>query len=279
MQVNNATWRVQLAFSMLATTAIAACGTTYSVPDATDAQEAKAQAIYSQENNPTTAQAGERLSSKQAASQFVRVVNRVEPVAEQVCRQEAAKRGVSMNCDLQIVIDGEAQYRNAFQTYRNKTPVIGFTMPMIMDARNEHELAFVMGHEAGHHIAKHMEKQQQQQAAGALILGMATAYAGAYDPYTPQYKKQQDIENAVYAGAAIGGAAYSQTYELEADVLGTHIALASGYDPVKGARFFARPEPKKLPNGQLSFWGTHPADQKRIATVLATVERINNPAE
>ena len=61
-----------------------------------------------------------------------------------------------------------------------------------------------MGHEAGHHIAKHLDKQQQQQLAGALILGMAAAYAGS-GSYQSQDQAQRNIENAMDAGAAIGG--------------------------------------------------------------------------
>lgn len=75
-------------------------------------------------------------------------------------------------------------------------------------------------------------------------------------------------------GAAVGQIAFSQTYELESDMLGTRIAAAAGYDPVKGAGFFARDEAARSKTGQLSFWGTHPADSKRIAVVIATMEEI-----
>ena len=42
-------------------------------------------------------------------------------------------------------------------------------------------------------------------------------------------------------GASLGGRAYSQSYELEADTLGAYIAARAGYDPERGARIFARP--------------------------------------
>ncbi len=75
-------------------------------------------------------------------------------------------------------------------------------------------------------------------------------------------------------GAAMGNQAFSQTYELESDVLGAHIAKAAGYDPVEGAKFFARPEAAQTQAGNLSFWGTHPPDEKRLATVIDTAEAI-----
>ncbi len=76
-------------------------------------------------------------------------------------------------------------------------------------------------------------------------------------------------------GAAVGSMAYSQTFELESDTLGTRITHAAGYDPVKGAMFFARAEQARTSAGNLSFWGTHPPDEKRLGMVLATVDQIN----
>ena len=74
----------------------------------------------------------------------------------------------------------------------------------------------------------------------------------------------------------VGNKAFSQTYELEFDVIGTYITKTAGCDPVRGAKFFALPEYLKSANGQLSFRGTHPPDEKRIAVVLATVEKMES---
>ena len=127
---------------------------------------------------------------------------------------------------------------NAYQTANTDGPLIIITAALLQGTRNnDDELAFVMGHEAGHHIANHLEKRAGQQLAGALILGMATAYAGSG---SVDYQNQRNIEDAMDAGAAIGGIAYSQTYELEADMLGAYIAEAAGYDAEKGWLIFAR---------------------------------------
>lgn len=254
--------------------ALSACGTTYQVTETSEVHENRASLMFAEERNPTTAKAGGQLSARQAAAQFERVARRVEPVAERFCKQHTVDRK-GFNCDIQILVDGEARYRNAYQTYgRNDEPLVIFTTPMIADARNEDEIAFVMGHEVGHHLAEHLKKQEQQAVAGALILGMAAAYAGANSDYTDSSITQQNIENAVYAGSALGRQAFSQTYELESDVIGTYVTKSAGYDPVNGVRFFARPENPKEVDGQLSFWGTHPPDEKRIATVLATVSKM-----
>jgi len=186
-----------------------------------------------------------------AARQFVSVVRTLEPVAERVCRQQAP----GMNCDFQIVVDDRpGQPPNAFQTLdKSGRPVVAFTLALIAEARNQDELAFVMGHEAAHHIAGHIARQQQNAAAGAVIFaGLATltgADAGGV-------RAAQDI------GAAVGARSYSKDFELEADALGTVITKTAGYDPVHGAEFFTR-----IPDPGNRFLGTHPPNAARIETV------------
>jgi len=70
------------------------------------------------------------------------------------------------------------------------------------------------------------------------------------------------VKDAQKIGSAFAARAYSKEYELEADVLGAYIAEAAGYDPVRGARSFAR-----FGGGSNSFLSTHPPSGNRIATV------------
>lgn len=257
---------------------LGACGTTYSVPEASAVHTQTAANMFAEEQNPATARAGGRLSPAAAVRQFHQVVSRVEPAAEKFCRQEmAGKEG--FDCDITIAIDQKSQSRNAYQSYdRDGKPVVTFTVPMIADARNPDELAFVLGHEMGHHIGQHITKQEQQAIAGAILMGALTAYGQASASYANPYRytgnDAQIMQNNMDLGAGAGRVAYSQTYELESDVIGTAIATMAGYDPIKGARFFARPESKVDASGNLSFWGTHPPDRKRLATVIATSASI-----
>ena len=254
--------------------ALSACGTTYQVTELSDAHQAKAAALFAQERNPRTTTTGKQLSPKQAINQFNRVVQKVEPVAENFCRQNSQDRP-NFNCDIQIRVDARTRERNAYQMYdKQNRPFVVFTLPMIIDARNEDELAFVMGHEMGHHLGRHIQKQQQQSVAGALIMGVLAVAAS--NPYGDPSVNQANMENAMELGIAMGNKAFSQTYELESDVIGTYIAKTAGYDPVKGAKYFARPENPITSRGKLSFWGTHPPDKKRLAVVLATVEKMEN---
>ncbi|PTX56759.1 peptidase M48-like protein [Litoreibacter ponti] len=189
-----------------------------------------------------------RVSSRTAVANFRSVVRQVEPVAERECRARAPE----LNCDFKIVVDERTnQPPNAFQTLdRNGRPILGFTIALIADARNRDEIAFVMGHEAAHHIEKHLAQQQQSAVGGAIIGGIIAASVGL------------DVNTGQRVGGTVGARAYSKQNELEADALGTVIAKRAGYNPVRGAQFFTR-----IPDPGDRFLGTHPPNASRIETV------------
>ncbi len=196
--------------------------------------------------------APQQLSQRQAIENFKIAVARIEPVAEQLCRQ----RSPSQNCDFQIVVDDRPnQPVNAYQTLDpNGRPIIAFTVPLIAEARNRDEIAFVMAHEAAHHIEGHIARQQNNAVVGALLIGGLAGVLGATD--------QSTIEAATRIGAGVGARTYSKEFELEADALGTRIAASAGFDPLNGAQFFFR-----IPDPGDRFLGTHPANADRLRTV------------
>lgn len=193
-----------------------------------------------------------------AAENFVSVVERVEPVAEDYCR---ALRRLA-NCDFQIVVDTRPGLPpNAYQTLdRTGQPILAFTIPLIREARNRDELAFILGHEAAHHIAGHLPRQQDSAMAGAVLAGILAQVGGA---------GEQAIAQAQEIGATVGARQYSKEFELEADSLGAEIAFVAGFDPVLGAAFFDR-----LPDPGDQFLGSHPPNAQRKAIVAASVARL-----
>lgn len=198
-----------------------------------------------------TPPAGPRVTADQINRSFVEVVRTVEPVAERECRARTSR----VNCNFLIVVDDRPdQPPNAFQTVdKSGQPIIAFTLQLIDDARNEDELAFVLGHEAAHHIAGHIDRQQQSAVANAVVAGGLAVLLGADDA---------GVQEAQKAGAQVGARIFSKQFELEADALGTVIAARAGYDPVRGAEFFNR-----IPDPGNRFLGTHPPNAQRIATV------------
>lgn len=192
---------------------------------------------------------------------FAQVVQAVQPVAVQECRRRT--RGV--NCDFLVVVDPNRRApANAFQSVDEQgRPVLTFTYSLIASVRNPDELAFILGHEAAHHIAGHLARQEQHAAAGAAVFaGLATLTGGG----------AADVANAQLLGAAVGARTYSKEFELEADELGTIITHRAGYNPLIGAEFFAM-----IPDPGDRFLGTHPPNAERLDVVRRTSARLGVP--
>lgn len=193
-------------------------------------------------------------TDRAVARAFIQVVDQLEPVAERECRARAPR----LNCDFLIVVDDRpGQPANAFQTIDDTgRPIIAFTLALIADARNVDEIAFVMAHEAAHHIEDHLGQQQRIATIGATVFGQLADASGGGD---------EAIRTAQELGAAIGARTYSKDFELEADRLGTIITAKAGYDPVLGSEFFFR-----VPDPGDQFLGTHPANADRLRIVRET---------
>jgi predicted Zn-dependent protease len=203
--------------------------------------------------------------TREDMERFLNVVDRMEPVAEAYCRRFGERSAGARSCNIQIAVDANPyQPPNAFQTLDGAgRPVVVFTLALIAQTRSEDELAFVMGHEAGHHIAGHIPARQQTALRGAMMAGMVAAAAGG---------GAAEVEAAQRLGAETAARRYSKEYELEADRIGTQIAFAAGYDPLLGAQFFNR-----LPDPGDQFQGSHPANAERQAVVVQTVAELTAP--
>ncbi len=226
---------VKIFFTLFTAVALGGCVTTTTAPPA----------------EQTSYQGPPPVSSSQALSNFRLAVQRVEPVAEQMCRT----RTPGVNCDFLIQIDPNKDAPvNAYQSLtRSGRPTLTFTQSLIADARNIDEIAFVASHEAAHHIEQHIARQQQSAVVGAIFGGIIAAATGVEGAAAETYT---DI------GATVGARRFSKEHELEADALGAQIAINAGFDPVRGAEFFNRiPDPGDV------FLGTHPPNADRIATV------------
>lgn len=186
---------------------------------------------------------------------FAEVVARVEPLAEQLCRERSQP---GTKCDFVIYVDPDPKRPpNAFQTRdRAGRPVVGMTVALVNQMRNADELAFVLGHETAHHILGHIDLTIEQAMEGALLGGILASINGGDD---------QSIATAQKIGASIGARRFSKEFELQADSFGTIIAFRAGFDPVLGAAFFTR-----LPDPGNAFLGTHPPNAQRIAVVRQT---------
>lgn len=203
-----------------------------------------------------------QASAAQGVAAYRAAAARIEPVAVAMCR-DANPTAPARRCDFDfILVDDPRIGPNAFQTVgRDGAPIVAMTMQLVAETRNTDEIAFILGHEAAHHIADHIQRTQSQAMAGALVLGTLAGLGNASDAM---------IRDMMDLGASIGGRAYSQSYELEADSLGSYIAARAGFDPQLGAQVFARP----VLAGGGGLLSTHPASGQRQAVVAGTAAEI-----
>jgi predicted Zn-dependent protease len=232
---------------------LAAC-TTYEVPVAETGQTGTVRPVASG-------------GASRGRVDFSRVAARIEPVAEAFCREEAPDAAAGY-CDFRIVFEADPDTPpNAFQTNgQDGRPVVVVTASLLGEMQSDDEIAFVLSHEAAHHIAQHIPKQQASQALGAAVAGGLAAAIGG------DYASGQAIQDAVDFGAFVGGRAYSQRYELEADWLGAFITARAGYDPERGADIFGRPTLQS--GGGPVLLSTHPASPQRLDLVSAAAREI-----
>lgn len=190
--------------------------------------------------------------------QFKAIAARVVPRAERVCQRAST----NMRCDFTVLIDSRyPSVVNAYQTQdRSGKPYIVFSVGLLNTAKNEDELAFVLGHELAHHLEGHLSRQAASTQIGALLGGGLAALMGG---------SSDTVDALSRLGAGVGARAYSKSHELEADRLGTLIAYDAGYDPVRGAAFFTR-----IPDPGDKFLGTHPPNASRIQTVKQTMAAL-----
>ena len=188
---------------------------------------------------------------------YQRVTRRIEPVAEKICRQFSQDLPPKF-CDFLVRVDENTKSPpNAFQTIgRDGRPIITFNVNMLRSVRNDDEIAFIMGHEAGHQIARHLLQKRSNANAGAIIGALVVGSLGG---------NPMDGANL---GGAIGGRSFSKQFELEADRIGAHIAVRAGYNAILGAKSFART------GGSNSLLSTHPPGIDRFNVVRQTVAEI-----
>ncbi|NOE25015.1 M48 family metallopeptidase [Ruegeria sp. HKCCD6157] len=206
--------------------------------------------------------AEEWLGDEPEAEPMVQTFREVSRAVGAEARRQCLKQTTGQNCDFRILVDLNPQASvNAFQTLdENKQPVIIFTRSMIESTKNADEMAFVMGHEAAHHVLGHIARQSEIASASAAEFGRVAELRGG---------DAAAIEEAQKLGAQVGVQAYVKDFELEADQLGTIITYNAGYNPLVGARFFDR-----IPDPGDRFLGTHPPNAQRVQIVRETAEQL-----
>src|SRR6478672_11464311 len=130
---------------------------------------------------------------------------------------------------------------------------------MIEKAHNEGEVAGVMAHELSHVALRH-GTAQQTKATPYAIGQIAGAIAGAIIGGT----RGQILSQATQFGIGTYFMKFSREYEQQADILGSHIMAAAGYDPRDMANVFKTIEKESGPGGP-QWMSDHPNSRNRYA--------------
>lgn len=148
------------------------------------------------------------------------------------------------------VVVFEDDSANAFALPGGK---IGVNTGILKVAKNQDQLATVIGHEVAHVLAEHAnERVSQQMVAGTLM----QAAGQMMDP---------TLVAALGMGAQVGVLLpFSRTQESEADLLGLDLMASAGFDPRESTKFWQNMA-SAGGGGTPEFLSTHPSDQTRTS--------------
>ncbi len=139
----------------------------------------------------------------------------------------------------------------------------------LLRARNEAELAFVIGHEVGHYRARHVIAQWRHSknvSAWTSVFEVAGTGAAA------------SVTHGVGAlASSLAVSRFSREEEHEADQLGFAAMVASGYDPLAAVELWARmlrEEDTRSGGKSSSVLSSHPPTRERLDDMRAEVSAL-----
>ena len=207
----------------------------------------------------------------------------MEKAEEDLARSPMRVRDPALNAYVKdVACRASAGFCNDLRVYIMNVPAFNASMApngtmivwtgALLRMRDEAELAFVLGHEAGHFRAQHTLRQWRRMKDTSAFLGAFqmlaygagfpnTAYFGSLGIYATIFKFSRDMER-------------------EADKLGFEAVVAQGWDPHAGADLWARMLREENTLKYISrstVFATHPATQERLTDVTAAADAIKDP--
>jgi predicted Zn-dependent protease len=188
-------------------------------------------------NAPATAQSKTRSISQSTAATAARQHPQIveEFGGEENNARSAYVRQIGARVTAQSNIAGGG---NAFRITTLNSPVMNaFAVPggylyvtrqLVALANDEAELAFVLGHEAGHIAARHSSERKRASILSQILAVGLGAVTGS--------SQLGNFAGQVTQSVVLS---YSRKQELESDNLGVRYLAAAGYDPTAAASFLA----------------------------------------
>jgi predicted Zn-dependent protease len=161
----------------------------------------------------------------------------------------------SQTWEVALIADNSA---NAFALPGGK---VGVHTGLLKVAKDQDQLAAVIGHELGHVISRHAAERVSQQFAADTALQVVNSATGG---------ERQQLLGLLGLGAQAGVILpFSRRHESEADVLGQRYMAQAGFDPHAAAALWqnlvAQGNGSRVP----AWISTHPDPQQRIQSLQA----------
>lgn len=169
------------------------------------------------------------------------------------------------NGQWEVVVFDEDQV-NAFALPGGK---IGVYIGLMEVAKNQDQLAAVIGHEIGHVIAEHGNERMSQGAlinVGTQAMGQILA--------ANEVPQSGPIMAAIGLGVQVGvQLPYSRAHESEADLIGLQLMAKAGFNPRQSVELWKNMEAASGGQRPPELMSTHPAPQTRIENLQANMSQ------
>lgn len=191
-----------------------------------------------------------------------------------VVKEPATFNYVKCITDRLLVAMNEDPKKWQIEVFKDDTPnafalpgkKMGIHTGMISLAKNQDQIAAVIGHEIGHVLAEHSNERVSQSTlaqAGLQISAIALGTGKATD---------QLIFGALGVGAQYGVLMpFSRTHETEADRLGQMYMAKAGFDPRQAAELWKLMA--KVGGSTPEFLSSHPSPESRIKDLSSRADK------
>ncbi|WP_043361380.1 M48 family metalloprotease [Belnapia sp. F-4-1] len=199
-------------------------------------------------------------SAEQATVVLTAVSQRLAAAAQPLCTTY-----LGQPCSFRIYLDQSATPRAALTGQGEVTITLG----MMSLLGSEAEVAAVVGHEFGHHVAGHVGKRRVRSfAAGTVagtLLGAVVPFGGIAGWALGQ--------GAAQIGSSTTQLAFSKDEEREADYLSGYLVARARYDLDRAGLVWVRLS-RGGPNETASWLDSHPAGPERLAAWRKTISEV-----
>jgi predicted Zn-dependent protease len=142
---------------------------------------------------------------------------------------------------------------------------IGVYTGLLGVAKNESQLATVVGHEVGHVLARHGNERISQSSLAQLTQSAVAATIASRD-------MSSATGQAIMAGLGLGAQygvllPYSRAQETEADTIGLKLMARAGFDPRESVKLWENMAEAAGGAAPPELLSTHPSNQSRIANL------------